>query len=83
MRRVRGTVLHVPVVHGSHAVWLGNRGSETRSHKWWIYLRPHDNVDISHFIKYVEFALHDSFDPPVRSAFHFMPLPCRDMCCIA
>lgn len=66
MRRVRGTVLHVPIVHGSHAVWQGSRSEETRTHRWWLYLRPLDNVDISHFIKYVEFALHDSFDPPVR-----------------
>lgn len=72
LRRVRGTVLNVPVVHGSHAVWQGPRGSETRTHRWWLYLRPLDNVDISHFIKYVEFVLHDSFDPPVRSMSYFL-----------
>jgi transcription initiation factor IIF auxiliary subunit len=32
-----------------------------------LYIRPFDVVDISHFIKHVEFVLHDSFDPPVRS----------------
>jgi YEATS domain-containing protein 4 len=65
-RRVRGTVLHVPIVHGSHAVWQGPRSTETRSHRWWLYLRPLDNVDISHFIRDVEFVLHDSFEPPLR-----------------
>jgi YEATS domain-containing protein 4 len=65
-RRVRGTVLHVPIVHGSHAVWQGPRATETRTHRWWLYLRPLDNVDISHFIRAVEFVLHDSFDPPTR-----------------
>jgi YEATS domain-containing protein 4 len=69
LRRVRGTILHVPIVHGSHAVWQGPRGRETRSHRWWLYLRPLDNVDISHFIKCVEFVLHESFDPAVRSTF--------------
>jgi transcription initiation factor IIF auxiliary subunit len=67
---VRGTVLHVPIVHGSHAVWQGSRGGETRSHRWWLYLRPLDNVDISHFIRSVEFVLHESFDPATRSAFY-------------
>lgn len=65
-RRQRGTVLHVPVVHGSNAVWQGPRSTETRSHRWWLYLRPLDNVDISHFIREVEFVLHESFNPPVR-----------------
>lgn len=82
MRRVKGTVLHVPVVHGSHAVWQGPRGSETRTHRWWLYLRPLYNADISHFIKHVEFVLHESFDPPMRSEYtclsdvsdHVLPL---------
>lgn len=65
-KRVRGTVLHVPIVHGSHAVWQGPQSTETRSHHWWLYVRPLDTVDISHFIREVEFVLHDSFDPPSR-----------------
>lgn len=68
MKRVRGTVLHVPVVHGSHAINLMDKGSELRSHKWTVYLRPLDNVEISHFIDHVEFVLHESFTPPVRRA---------------
>lgn len=63
---MRGTTLHIPIVHGSNAVWQGPRSTETRSHKWWLYLRPLDSVDISHFIREVEFILHESFDPPVR-----------------
>lgn len=75
-RRVKGTTLHVPIVHGSHAVWLGNKSSETKSHQWWIYLRPLDNVDLSHFIKHVEFTLHDSFEPAKRSKLPFSKLHC-------
>lgn len=56
----------MPVVHGSYAVHLGARGTETRSHRWTVYLRPVDIVDISHFIKHVEFVLHESFDPQTR-----------------
>lgn len=67
MRRVKGTVLHVPVIHGSVAQSLGSKATETRSHQWWIYLRPQENVQLSHFIKHVEFVLHESFDRPVRS----------------
>ncbi len=59
-------MLNVPVIHGSFAVPLGQRATDTRSHEWWIYLRPEGNIDISHFIKHVEFCLHDSFDPAVR-----------------
>lgn len=67
--RIRGTVLHVPIIHGSHAQSLGKKASETKSHRWVLYLRPKDNVDISHFIKEVEFCLHDSFSPKNRSMF--------------
>lgn len=66
MKRVRGTVLHVPVVHGSYAKYLQDRGTEARSHHWTVYLRPLDNVDISHFIHHVDFVLHESFNPQVR-----------------
>lgn len=66
MKRVKGTVLHVPVIHGSYAKHLGDKGTETRSHEWTVYLRPLQKADLSHFIKCVEFVLHSSFDPPVR-----------------
>lgn len=66
MKRNRGTVLHVPVVHGSYAKHLGDKGTESRSHEWAVYLRPLDNVDISYFIRHVEFVLHESFEPNIR-----------------
>lgn len=66
MKRVRGTVLHIPIVHGSYAKHLGDKGTESRSHEWTVYLRPLHIADISHFIRHVEFVLHDSFEPSVR-----------------
>lgn len=66
MKRVRGTVFHVPVVHGSYAKYLQDRGTEARSHHWTVYLRPVNNADISHFIHHVDFVLHESFNPQVR-----------------
>eukprot|EP00177_Eucheuma_denticulatum_P005302 GFKZ01009645.1.p2 GENE.GFKZ01009645.1~~GFKZ01009645.1.p2 ORF type:complete len:217 (-),score=21.36 GFKZ01009645.1:2423-3073(-) len=66
MKRVKGTVLHVPVVHGSHAQYLKDRGTEERSHTWTVYLRPLELVDISHFIHHVDFILHESFSPQTR-----------------
>lgn len=68
-RRTRGVVLHVPVVHGSHAVWLGpEKADESRTHRWHVYLRALDTLalDLSHFIDHVEFVLHESFRPPSR-----------------
>mmetsp|Transcript_6673 Transcript_6673/g.20210 ORF Transcript_6673/g.20210 Transcript_6673/m.20210 type:complete len:220 (+) Transcript_6673:69-728(+) len=65
-KRVRGTVVVVPVVHGSVAVYLGKKSDEVRTHKWTAYLRGANNQDISYFIKQVEFNLHESFDPPKR-----------------
>lgn len=66
MKRVKGTVLHVPIVHGSYAKHLGEKGTESRSHEWTVYLRPLHNAELSHFIRHVEFVLHESFDPQVR-----------------
>lgn len=68
MKRAKGTVLHVPIVHGSHAQYLKERGTQERSHKWTVYLRPLDIVDISHFIHHVDFVLHESFTPQIRRA---------------
>lgn len=69
-RRTRGVVLHVPVVHGSHAVWLGpEKADESRTHRWHVYLRALDTLalDLSLFIDHVEFVLHESFRPPSRT----------------
>lgn len=66
MKRVRGTVFTVPVIHGSVAHHLGDDVSEARTHRWTVYLRPAQDAIISHFIKHVEFGLHASFTPPTR-----------------
>lgn len=66
MKRVKGSVLHVPVVHGSNAQYLKDRGTQERSHTWTVYLRPLDIVDMSHFIRHVDFVLHESFSPQTR-----------------
>lgn len=56
----------VPVVHGSVAQNLGDKGTEARTHKWTVYLRPYQTAMISHFIKHVDFVLHESFTPTAR-----------------
>lgn len=66
MKRVRGTVLTVPIIHGNVSHHLGDQVSEVRTHKWTVYLRPAQQALLSHFIKHVEFVLHSSFNPPSR-----------------
>lgn len=66
MKRARGSAFTVPVVHGSYAVHLGDNGTEARTHRWVVYLRPYHPALISHFIQQVEFVLHDSFSPQTR-----------------
>ena len=78
MKRVKGTQYTVPVVHGSVAIYLGDKGTESRSHKWTVYLRPLEpNVELSYFIRHVEFVLHDSFDNHVRKVAD-MPYECHE-----
>lgn len=67
--RVRGTVFTVPVIHGNVSHYLGDQCSEARTHKWTVYLRPAQNAVISHFIKHVEFQLHNSFSPQTRKLY--------------
>ncbi|KAI0564818.1 YEATS domain containing protein [Gracilaria domingensis] len=66
MKRVKGVNLHIPVVHGSFAKHLGDKGTESRSHEWTVYLRPLQPANLSHFIRHVEFVLHESFEPQAR-----------------
>lgn len=66
MTRSKGTVFTVPVIHGSVAQHLGDEVTETRTHKWTVYLRPVQQALLSHFIRHVEFVLHSSFTPPTR-----------------
>lgn len=66
MKRARGTVFTVPVVHGSVAHFLGEKGTEARTHKWTVYLRPYQKTLLSHFVKHIDFVLHESFTPSTR-----------------
>lgn len=70
MKRARGKVFTVPIVHGSVAQHMGEGSSEARTHKWSVYLRPYQTTLISHFIKHIDFTLHDSFTPNVRRISH-------------
>lgn len=65
-KRVRGTTVVIPIVHGSIAMYLGKKSEETRTHRWTVYIRGLENRDISYFIKHVEFNLHESFNPAKR-----------------
>lgn len=66
MKRVKGTVFTVPIVHGSVAEYLGDDASDAKTHRWTVYVRPYHSAVISHFIRHIEFHLHDSFATPVR-----------------
>lgn len=66
MTRVKGTVFTVPVIHGSIAHALGDDGTEARTHKWSVYIRPWLQSLLTHFIRHVEFVLHASFSPQTR-----------------
>lgn len=66
MKRVKGSVFTVPIVHGSVAEYLGEDATDAKTHRWTVYLRPFHNALISHFIGHVEFLLHDSFSDATR-----------------
>mmetsp|Transcript_42964 Transcript_42964/g.168085 ORF Transcript_42964/g.168085 Transcript_42964/m.168085 type:complete len:220 (-) Transcript_42964:2881-3540(-) len=65
-KRLRGTVVVVPIVHGSISFYLGKKSEEERTHKWTAYVRGLENRDLSYVVKSVEFLLHESFDPQKR-----------------
>lgn len=64
--RVKDVEVCVPIVYGTMAFWLGRKATESRSHKWTIYVRGATNEDLSVVIKRVVFQLHPSFNNPVR-----------------
>lgn len=60
-----------PFVYGSAAFWQGKNVPESQhSHKWTVFLRGLENEDLSYFIEKVSFALHPSFEQPVRTLYH-------------
>ncbi|EME26536.1 YEATS domain-containing protein 4 [Galdieria sulphuraria] len=64
--RTKGATVAVPVIQGSIAFWLGPEADEWHSHRWTAYIRGPKNEDLSYFIRYVEFHLHESFHPSKR-----------------
>lgn len=61
----------IPIVYGSIAHHLGKEASETQTHRWTIFLRPHSsnhdaNISLESVIDKVVFHLHNSFARPVR-----------------
>jgi YEATS domain-containing protein 4 len=64
--RTKGATVAVPIIQGSIAFWLGPEADEWHSHRWTAYIRGSRNEDLSYFIRYVEFQLHESFHPSKR-----------------
>eukprot|EP00505_MAST-04D_sp_SCG-Rhode-Island_P000509 Stramenopile-MAST_4_protein_509 len=56
-----------PIVFGTISFPLGADATEYKTHQWYVYVRGVECEDLSYFIKSVSFALHPSFQPPVRT----------------
>lgn len=55
-----------PLVIGTAAQYLGKKADEYHSHRWTCFVRGPDGEDLSHCVSAVEFALHPSFEEPLR-----------------
>lgn len=58
--------LHVPIVYGSIAFWLGRKADDMHTHKWTLYIRGPQHENLNYCISKVVFTLHPSFAEPVR-----------------
>ncbi|KAJ3173437.1 NuA4 histone H4 acetyltransferase complex and the SWR1 complex subunit [Geranomyces variabilis] len=69
--RLKGVSHSRPILYGTHASLLkpnDKRADPSHTHKWTVFVRPvHPNEDLSLYIKRVQFKLHESFDPPLRT----------------
>ncbi|KAJ3158867.1 NuA4 histone H4 acetyltransferase complex and the SWR1 complex subunit [Geranomyces michiganensis] len=69
--RLKGVSHSRPIVYGTHASLLkptDKRADPSHTHKWTVFVRPvHQNEDLSLYIKRVQFKLHESFDPALRT----------------
>lgn len=64
--RLFGTVVSKPIIYGSTSFYLGKKAEETKTHRWYIYVRSADGEDLSYMISRVSFTLHQSFSNPLR-----------------
>lgn len=59
----------IPIVYGTISWWLGRKpGSEEHTHKWTVYVRSPEGIDLSYAIQKVIFRLHPTVPSPVRGA---------------
>ncbi|KAI9193437.1 yeats family-domain-containing protein [Polychytrium aggregatum] len=69
--RMKGVTLERPLVYGTQATLINRKETpdapEDHTHRWTVFVRGPYGEDISTFVKKVQFKLHESFDPPVRS----------------
>ena len=65
-RMPSSSVATVGFCYGSAAIFQGKKAEETKTHKWWVYVRGPNNEDLSGVIKRVLFQLHSSFERPTR-----------------
>lgn len=69
--RLSNTTACLPIIYGSAAVAnKDTTADEYHTHKWTLYLRAHNNEDLSPCIEKVIFNLHPSFAQPVRELTH-------------
>lgn len=58
---------YVPIAYGNITWWLGKKGgSGEHTHKWTVYVRSPEGVDLSYAISKVVFRLHPTVPNPVR-----------------
>ena len=61
----------VPIVTGTIAFWVGKKnapGGSDHTHKWMVYVRHADDMDLSYAVSKVAFKLHPSFVNHIRGA---------------
>lgn len=62
--RQKHHIIHKPIVFGTHAVYLGKKSPDNKTHKWCCYVRAVSGEDLSRFIAKVEFQIDESFPVP-------------------
>ncbi|KAK9815037.1 hypothetical protein WJX73_005711 [Symbiochloris irregularis] len=64
--RARNSEYVLPVVVGTVAFYLGKKATDSSSHRWTLYMRHANGLDLSQFVKKVVYQLHSSFAVPHR-----------------
>jgi len=60
--RVRGVTIVKPIVVGNISQSFGKkRESDGHTHDWTVFVKAHDNEDMSSYVKKVQFKLHESY----------------------